>query len=422
MPTEVTLILPKPHAAQMKIKSEAARFNTIACGRRFGKTTLGLDLVIHPLLHSAPVGWFAPNYKILIDAWNSLEAYLRPVKSRSNFTEKRIETVTGGVLEFWTLEDKDAGRSRKYKRVVVDEAGLVPNLGAIWQQSIRPTLTDLHGDAWLMGTPKGRNFFWECYQRGQDALRPDWMSWQMPTTANPHIDPAEVRAAELDMPERSFAQEYLAEFLEDGGGVFRGVRAQASATLQSEGIEGHRYCGGGDWARSNDYSVFTVIDCTTSEVVAIERHNKVEYVHQMNVLQGLCKRFDLDVFYSEENSMGAPINEQLKRTLKKSNGEPVLVQSFQTTNASKQMAIDDLQLAFEQKTIRIPDDSTVEGKAMISELEAYEGNRTPSGVMKYGAPEGLNDDCVMSLAIAWQGVKMPAPPTFARPRTTGRRT
>ena len=91
-------------------------------GRRFGKTTYGLHRLIRPALDGFPVAWFAPSYKYLTEAWREFERALKPVVVRKNATEHRIELVTGGSIDFWSLKDEDAGRSRKYKRVVVDEA------------------------------------------------------------------------------------------------------------------------------------------------------------------------------------------------------------------------------------------------------------------------------------------------------------
>lgn len=74
------------------------------------------------------------------------------------------------------------------------------------------------------------------------------------------------------------------------------------------------------------------------------------------------------------------------------------VQPFITTNATKQRAIDELALAFERRAIKILDDDT-----LINELEAYTQERLPGGAIRYGAPPGMHDDCVMALAIGWYG-------------------
>jgi len=146
-----------------------------------------------------PVGWFAPNYKYLLEVWQELTRVLRPVATKFNATERRIELNNAGVVECWTLDGTDdPGRSRKYKRAIVDEAAIASNLKVVWETSIRPTLTDLQGDAWFLSTPKGLNFFYDLFRRGQDPLAyPDWRSWQLPSSVNPYLPKNEIEAARI---------------------------------------------------------------------------------------------------------------------------------------------------------------------------------------------------------------------------------
>jgi hypothetical protein len=113
----------------------------------------------------------------------------------------------------WSLDQPDAIRGRKYKLLAINEAAQIDDLQDAWEQVIRPTLTDYQGGAWFAGTPKGQNYFWELWQRGQDAAEfPDWKSWRYPTSANPHILPAEIEAARSELTTSVFEQEYLADF------------------------------------------------------------------------------------------------------------------------------------------------------------------------------------------------------------------
>lgn len=389
---EVQLILPRPHSGQLAMLREARRYNVAACGRRFGKSTLAIELLSRPALEAQPVAYFSPTYKLLIEVWRLLETTLSPVINRSNATERRIELITGGVIECWSMDNPDAGRSRRYARAVIDEAGLVADLGERWQAAIRPTLADLRGDAWLMGTPKGRNFFWECYNRGLDTTQPDWASWQKPTSANPHIHPDEIESMRMELTERRFAQEILAQFLDDAGGVFRGVLACATLPLNAQPIEGHRYVIGCDWGKSNDYTVFAVVDMNDRSCVSIDRSNKVDYTVQRERLQALCETWKPDAVIAETNSMGEPIIEALSRS-----GLPV--RGFTTSNATKAVIIEALALAFERRTITV-----LNHPVLTAELQAYEASKLPSGLTRYSAPENGHDDCVMALAMAWSAL------------------
>ena len=171
-------------------------------------------------LQGYQVGWFAPTYRILEPAWREAKKRLRPLIAEKNESLKTMQLVTGGSVEFWSLDDADSGRSRKYKRVIVDEAAMVRNLKDAWEQAIRPTLTDLVGDAWFLSTPKGINFFHELFLRGSAQARL-YSSWQLPTSCNPYIKPGEIEEARDDLPELVFAQEYGAQFVTMGAGLVK---------------------------------------------------------------------------------------------------------------------------------------------------------------------------------------------------------
>lgn len=203
---------------QEKVLNEAGRFNSLCCGRRWGKTTLSEDLLISPdyefngCLNGYPVAYFAPTYKMLMEVWREMNQTLYGLISSKSETEKRIELFGGGVIDFWSLEDPNSIRGRKYKRAVADEAAVARNLQEAWTRVIRPTLTDLQGDAWFLSTPKGKNnYFYDLFQMPEKFS--DWKSWQMPTSSNPHIPPEEIVQAEQQLDPLTFAQEYLASFI-----------------------------------------------------------------------------------------------------------------------------------------------------------------------------------------------------------------
>jgi hypothetical protein len=383
---------------QQQVIDQSRRFNVVDCGRRFGKTTLGIGRAVDPLVLRQPVGWFSPTYKMLLEVWRECVRLTKPITLRRSAQDHRLEFVTGGILEFWSLENQDAARGRKYRRIIVDEAAMVRNLMEIWQFVLRPTLTDFKGDAWWLSTPKGRNGFWQMFQWGQDPAMAEWASWQMPSYANPKVPASEIDAMQHSLPERVYRQEILAEFIEDAGGVFRRVAEAATATPEdaassdAETGQRYQYVIGVDWGKSNDFTVLAVLNTTLNALVHVDRFNQIDYALQTGRLRVLCEQFKPVVVIAEQNAMGAPLVEQLQR-----DGLPV--QPFMTTNASKTQAIEALALAFERGDLRVIPDPV-----LVGELQAYEMERLPSGMMRYSAPEGMHDDTVMALALAWQGV------------------
>src|SRR5208283_2296932 len=94
MSREIELQLTALHPSQMQVLQQAKRFNVVCCGRRWGKTVLGMDRLIHPALEGKPVAWFAPNYRLLTDVWRELNATLAPIITRTNQQPRRSARMT----------------------------------------------------------------------------------------------------------------------------------------------------------------------------------------------------------------------------------------------------------------------------------------------------------------------------------------
>ena len=388
----ITLKLPRPHQGQRKILGEANRFNVVACGRRWGKTVLGLNRLIEPALAGKPVGWFAPSYKYLEEAWREFVRVLRPATQARNATEKRLELITGGTIDCWTLEDVDAGRGRKYQRIAVDEAAKSKNLEAWWNNAGRATLADLEGDADFYSTPKGRNFFWRCFTQGEDASNRDWAAFRSPSMDNPHIPAGEWEEIRRQLPERSYRQEILAEFIDETGGVFRMVAESIDRGRRDneEPKTGHTYCTGIDLARVEDFTVITVFDRSGRQVYH-ERFNQISWERQIGAVASVLNRYPGEG-YVDSTGVGDPIYERLL-----SSGLNVF--SYQFSNQSKEHLIDSLAMQLEQSKLRLMDIQEQE-----NELLAFEYELTPSRNVRMSAPEGMHDDCVISVALAAWGV------------------
>lgn len=339
-------------------------------------------------MQHAPIGWGAPVYKQTLDDFKTLDNMLSAVVRRRSISEMRLELVGGGSIDFWSLDRPDSIRGKKYKRFIVNEAGFVGNLVDIRNFIITPTLIDYQGDEYHAGTPKGMNGFYNLFtQTGND-----WQTFQMPSYTNPHIATSELDQLREVMPERAFQQEILAQFLEDGGGVFRGVRKAATLQPQDFVIAGHQYAIGVDWGRSNDATVFCVMDANTKQQVKVDRMLDTDYASQRLRLKALAQKYNNAIILAEANSMGQPNIEALQSM-------GLAVQGFQTTNATKAAIIQALELAFERDTIRIIDDSV-----QVNELMAYDSEKLPSGLVRYSAPDGMHDDTVIALALAWWAI------------------
>lgn len=388
------------HPAQKDIIAEAKRFNVLDCGRRFGKTTLGIDLTYNPLLHNLPVGWFSPTYKLMIEVWREVKTIYRPLIKRVSEQERRIELNTGpnAILEMWSLEDPDAGRGRKYARVIIDEAAMVAKLEQAWNDSLRPTLADYRGSAWFLSTPKGRNFFYSLYQMGQDPLNEDWASWTRPTASNPFIAADEIEAARKSLPDRSFRQEWLGEFVQDGGGVFRGVERSVDTgrTANEPQRPDREYFAGVDLAKYEDFTVLAVVDDTGRQVFW-DRFNIVSYEVQVQRIIDLAVRFPNLVLCIDSTGVGDPVVEQVKRAAWDRGVEITLFpeDGFRFTSTSKEQVINALSVSIEHGALNLLDNPV-----QTTELLAYQYELSNSGHLSMNAPAGMHDDAVIALALA----------------------
>lgn len=373
---ELEIVLNEPHPGQTKVLDEANRFNVLCCGRRWGKSNLAVNLLSEPALDGFPTGYFAPTYKLLEGTFAECYRALNPVVSRKHENQK-IELITGGVIEFWSLDNPYAGRSRKYKRVVCDEIAFAKAFWTSWTESIRPTLTDLEGDAWFMSTPKGKNDFYKLFRRGKDK-EPSWAAWQMSTYTNPYINPNEIDEAKKDLPELAFSQEYMAEFNDNVANPF-GINYIAQCIYPTSTLP--PVCFGIDFAKSSDYTVIIGLD-QMGAVCHFQRFQKDwrQTVNEVLLLPNVPIKVD-------STGVGDPIAEELQN--KRPN-----VTGFKFSQYSKQQLMEGLALAIQQRRINFPDG------IIRDELESFEYLYTKTGV-KYSAPNGLHDDCVCALALAW---------------------
>ena len=332
--------------------------------------------------------WVAPTYKIAAVGWQCLHrmaGQIPVVQIRE--ADLRINIGHGSVA-VRSADNPQSLRGEGLDFVVLDECAFIDEQA--WAEALRPTLSDRRGGAMFISTPRGHNWFWRLWQRGQSGDYPDWHSWQLPTADNPYIAPAEIEAARGEMTERAFAQEYQAQFMDDAGGVFRRI-FEVTTGEPREPEPGHSYIMGADWGKYEDYTVLSVIDLRTKRLVAKDRFSQIDYALQTQRLRALAERYRPIAIIAEANSMGEPVIEQLQRM-------NLPVQPFITTNASKSVIIESLALALERGELTLLNDPI-----LIGELQAYEMERLPGGLMRYGAPQGVHDDCVMSLALAWHG-------------------
>jgi hypothetical protein len=317
---------------------------------------------------------------------------------KSNKSERWIKLNRGGRVDFWSLEHQrvgatKAGRGRKYALAWIDEAALDPNLEDNWNKAIRPTLTDLRGSAWFTSTPKGRDGFYRLHLNGLQG-KPGWASWTMPTSTNPVIAPEEIVEAEADLPQAAFQQEFLAEFLADAANPFG--MSFIEACVIPELADGPVVCWGVDLAKHSDWTVAVGLN-DAGDVCAFQRWQS-DWRNTMSRVSAMVKHTPALI---DQTGVGDAIVEELTRRC-------YGVEGFTFTNASKQILFEGLATTIQKREVQFPDG------VLRFELDSFIYEYTPSGKVRYTAPDGCHDDCVDALGLAVMCRKrMPAPATFS---------
>jgi hypothetical protein len=380
-----------PHPGQAQVHNHPARFKVLAAGRRWGKTRLGVFECLDVAAKGGRAWWVAPTYKMTEVGWRPLRKLSVQIGAEVRKADRQIVLPGGGEVTVRSADNPDTLRGEGLDFAVMDECAYMAE--EVWTEAIRPALSDRQGKAIFISTPAGRNWFWRVWQRGlgDDS---EWQSWQLPTAANPFMMASEIEAARDALPELTYRQEFLAEFLEGEGVVFRNILACMNAPLKvtPEVHKGHRIIAGLDWGKQHDFTCTSVgcVDCKVE--IARDRFNQIDYVFQRNRLKAFYEYWGVGEILAESNSIGAPNLEMLQR-----DGLPVM--AFETTASSKPPLIENLALSLEKTEWQFQADMIWTG-----ELEAYERKVSAiTGRSQYSAPEGMHDDTVIGRALmCWQ--------------------
>lgn len=398
------VFLPYPHSGQQVVRSGAKRFNWLAAGRRWRKTTLVMAIAVEEALFGKAIIWGAPTYDQVRIGWAETK---RAAGMVANFNQSTMTATfpSGGTILYRSLDNPDNARGRTADGIVIDESADVAE--EAWYEVLRPMLLDTGGWLWAIGTPKGRNWYWREFEAA--AERDDSACWNAPTLGcgyrdgvlvrsphpleNPNINFDEIRQLSRTLPERVFLQEILAHFVESSGGVFRMVREaiDEGRNRPDDPAPDSVYVLGADLARVEDFTVLCVLDASGRQVY-FERFNQISWERQIARIVDVSTRYRAPV-HIDATGLGDPIVEALRRV------GGIAVKPFGFTSASKEAAIDNVAIRLEQGRLRLMD-----LPVQTTELQAYQYEVTPGRNTRMNAPAGMHDDTVIALALACWGL------------------
>ena len=206
-----------------------SRFISVVAGRRFGKTFLSTGKILEQAIKGRDrnVWYVAPTYGAAKEiAWDMLITTIPPEYIyKTNETSLTLKLINGSVIALKGAEKPNNLRGRSLDYVVLDEfADMRPEA---WSEVLRPSLSDRQGGALFIGTPKGRNHFYDIWAKGIDGDN-DWSSFQYTTLPGGNVPEAEVAAARNDLDERTFQQEYEAAFVNYSGIIYYAFNREKS--------------------------------------------------------------------------------------------------------------------------------------------------------------------------------------------------
>lgn len=207
---------------QQEVYSSPERFKVVAAGRRCGKSRLAAWMLILNALQSdrGHVFYVAPTQGQARDImWGVLEELAHPIITNKHVNNMQIKLINGSTISLKGSDRPDTMRGVSLKFLVLDEyADMKPS---VWEEVLRPALADQKGHALFIGTPKGRNHFYELYKYAEIAGDDTYRAWHFTSYDNPLIDPEEIDVAKKSMSSYAFRQEFMASFEALGSEIFK---------------------------------------------------------------------------------------------------------------------------------------------------------------------------------------------------------
>jgi len=383
----------RPHIGQRRVIDTIVdgpeKYITVVSPRQQGKSLLLVNLLLYYGINDkgCKIGVVAPIYsqarKLMEDLYEAIKD--SGIVETTNFSNHEIKLKTGSKIYFRSSEREDGLRGYTFDYLFMDEASYQTE--DAYRRAIEPTAL-VHGKkVVLFSTPRGRDWFYNMYELGQNPEYPNYASVRMEQGDNPYINQEEVQAAKKVLPDAIYRAEYLGEFLEGESIVFSNFKTNTFSQYPPR--NGKVYIGV-DLGRESDYTVAVAMD-QSGNVIEIYRDNQKDWdVMQSNILM-LARKYNATIMI-ETNSMGTVIFESIKKQYQDTH-------PFVTSNSSKKDIVESLILAFNENQIRIPNANLF--PELHHELEVFEMSYNPTTRnVKYAARTPFHDDMVIALCIS----------------------
>ena len=411
----------KPHKKQKLILDCKSVDVVICAGRRFGKSLLCAYIALKTIVEGDSKGrpvriWIvSPTYELSKKVFDYLVRWFLVVfpsqtKGVSMRPFPQIKTARGSWVQCKSAETPTGLLGEELDLLIVDECSRIKK--NVYETYLYPTTVSRGGKTVFISTPFGKNWFYDQWILAKNtggsfqfktSDNPNWVGrktgWTLKQWEAKKDEQWEKNKAKL--PQDVFEQEFLATFKDQYSSVFRNIRRIIDPGALKGPVPGHKYVIGLDLAKFRDFSVLSVVDAHTHGLVYFDRFQRIPYTLQRKRVANVARKYNHARIIVDALNVGASVVDELR-------AEGLKVLDFKSSGSvvstgkkgSKEKLIERLSLFIEDQNISIPPEDK-----LVDELESFGYQLTDSGNIKYGAPIGLHDDCVISLALAVWGLK-----------------
>lgn len=301
-----------------------------------------------------------------------------------------LELTNGTRIYIKSADAPDSLVSESVDGLVCDE--VFSWRSDVWQDYLRPTIgARPNARVVFCGSPRGRNWAYRSlYLNGINKV-PGWAAFRWRSDQSPYFSNEEFEAARRELPQIWFRQNYLSEFLEQGGDVFRNVDLCAGPLARPDDYT----VIGADLARVTDYSVFWAMN-SRHETVEVARLQNLDWSIQRPRLIEMYRRLKAKRVIMDATGMhvgaDAVVNDLTD--------EGISVEPVTITSEIKRAMVEGMMVKFDQIGIRIPKDEVI-----TDEFKDFEYTTLPSGRQRFAAPQGQHDDTVLACGLAEWGLR-----------------
>lgn len=393
-----------PESHQLPILRNSARFKVLVWHRKAHKTTLAWNELLRWASAVKGTYWYVAPYlgqakKIV---WQDPEMgakYCPPeIWDKRNNSETYLTFPNGSIIYMMGANEPQGLRGPNPKGVVLDEYDDMKQ--ETWSQVIQPIMTaNPNAWTWFVGTPKGKRDLFRKFEYAQQQERDkgkasEWQASLLKASESGIISKEGLEMVRNDpgTPEDFYKQEYEVEFLDGAGAFFKGVQdILYEPSVCPDKLKLHpkkKYQIGIDWAKVNDFTVFTPLDLTNFYIYPQTSFNQIDYNLQQARAEAIYLKYNKARVQMDGTGIGVPIFDALSRSIPR-------LEEYTFTEQSRKDLLENLKLKIITQTIRLPNDPE-----LLYQLGSFQYNLTLNGKVRIGVPDGVHDDRVFSLALA----------------------